>query len=61
MDDFTQGRNVTPLPAGLTTFDWETKLVDLLPDEWALEDEWASKKANVRDTLTHVTGMPRWV
>ena len=61
MDDFAQGRNVTPLPAGLTTFDWETKLVDLLPDEWALEDECASKKANVRDTLTHVTGMPRWV
>ncbi|EPS99304.1 hypothetical protein FOMPIDRAFT_1164237 [Fomitopsis schrenkii] len=59
MEDFAQGRNVTPLPAGITVFDWETKLVDLLPDEWALEDEWASTKANVRDALSHVTGMPR--
>ena len=59
MDDFAQGRNVTPLPAGITTFDWETKLADLLPDEWVLEDEWTTKKANIRDALAHVTGMPR--
>ena len=59
IDDFAQGRNVTPLPEGVTTFDWQTKLIDLLPGEWELEDEWASKKANVRDALTHVTGMPR--
>ncbi|EPS99303.1 hypothetical protein FOMPIDRAFT_114665 [Fomitopsis schrenkii] len=59
MDDFAQGRNVTPLPAGITIFDWETKLVHLLPGEWALEYEWASEKANVRDALSHVTGMPR--
>ncbi|KZT69404.1 beta-lactamase/transpeptidase-like protein [Daedalea quercina L-15889] len=59
IDDFAQGRDVTPLPAGVTTFDWQTKLKDLLPDEWALEDEWASEKANIRDALSHVTGMPR--
>ena len=35
------------------------KLVDLLPDEWVLEDEWTTKKANIRDALAHVTGMPR--
>ncbi|KAH9919588.1 beta-lactamase/transpeptidase-like protein [Fomitopsis serialis] len=59
MDDFAQGRNVTPLPDGVTRFDWQTKVNDLLPDEWALDDEWASVKTNIRDTLSHVTGMPR--
>ncbi|TFY56933.1 hypothetical protein EVJ58_g7335 [Rhodofomes roseus] len=59
MDDFTESRNVTPLPAGVTKFDWQTKVKDLLPDEWALEDYWASEKVNIRDALSHMTGMPR--
>ncbi|KZT69403.1 beta-lactamase/transpeptidase-like protein [Daedalea quercina L-15889] len=59
MDDFAQGRNITSLPPGVATFDWQTKLKDLLPDEWALQDEWASGKTNIRDALSHVTGMPR--
>lgn len=52
------GRNVTPLPDGVNRFDWETKLVDLLPDDWELQDAWASQKTNLRDALGHVSGLP---
>lgn len=59
MDDFTNGRNVTALPPGLALFNWNTKVKDLLPGEWALQDEWASEKASVRDILAHVSGLGR--
>ncbi|KAI0326062.1 beta-lactamase/transpeptidase-like protein [Cubamyces sp. BRFM 1775] len=59
MEDYAQGRNVTPLPAAVQTFDWETKLKDLLPDEWAIQDAWIDSKANLRDVFSHLTGMPR--
>ncbi len=59
MDDFTHGRNQTALPPTLATFDWDSKVKDLLPDEWELMDEWASSKANVRDILSHRSGLPR--
>lgn len=59
MDDYANGRNVTPLPRSVAQFDWDTKVRDLLPDDWKLEDEWASEKTNIRDMLGHVTGMPR--
>ena len=59
MDDFARGRNVTALPPGLSTFDWDTKVQALLPYDWLLEDEWSTKKANVRDILGHVSGMTR--
>jgi hypothetical protein len=59
MDDFALGRNVTALPPGLTKFDWETKLKDILPGQWSLKEEWASEKANIRDILGHVSGLPR--
>ena len=61
MDDYATGRNVTPLPAGLARFDWDTKVADILPGEWELADSWASQKANMRDILAHVSGMPRCV
>lgn len=61
MDDFAQGRNVTSLPDGVDVFDWDTKIKELLPEEWVLMDEWIEKKANVRDALSHVTGMYRYV
>lgn len=61
MDDFVQGRNVTSLPEGVVHFDWDTKLADLLPGEWELQDEWASKNTNLRDALGHVSGLPRYV
>ncbi len=59
MDDYAHGRNVTPLPHVVDAFDWDTKMQELLPDEWALQDEWATAKANLRDAFGHVTGLPR--
>ncbi|OAX32863.1 beta-lactamase/transpeptidase-like protein [Rhizopogon vinicolor AM-OR11-026] len=59
MDDFEHGRNVTPLPPALTEFNWHTSIQDLLPGEWQLMDEWASRKANMKDILSHVSGLPR--
>ena len=59
IDDFTLGRNRTVLPAGLQRFDWHTKVADLIPDDWELMDEWAMKKATVRDILSHQSGLPR--
>ncbi|KAH8096874.1 beta-lactamase/transpeptidase-like protein [Cristinia sonorae] len=59
MEDFAQGKNVTALPPHVNVFDWDTKVVDLLPEEWRLQDEWATKKVNIRDMLSHVSGIPR--
>lgn len=59
MDDYAHGRNNTPLPAGVTRFDWYSKVADILPDDWKLADEWASQKATFRDVLSHQTGLPR--
>lgn len=59
MDDFAQGRNTVSLPPGVRAFTWDTKVQDLFPgdSEWLLADPWASTKANIRDVLTHVTGL----
>ncbi|KAH9886942.1 beta-lactamase/transpeptidase-like protein [Cubamyces lactineus] len=59
IDDFEHGRNVTPLPAGLSRFDWDTKIAAILPEEWQLDDTWATLAATVRDVLGHVSGLPR--
>jgi CubicO group peptidase (beta-lactamase class C family) len=61
MDDYEHGRNVTPLPPALSEFNWHTLVQDILPGEWQLMDEWASKKANMKDILSHVSGLPRYV
>lgn len=61
MDDFAQGRNVTALPDGVDIFDWDTKIKELLPEEWVLMDKWMEQKANVRDALSHSTGIYRCV
>jgi CubicO group peptidase (beta-lactamase class C family) len=58
MDDYEHGRNVTPLPPALSEFNWHTLVQDILPGEWQLMDEWASKKANMKDILSHVSGLP---
>lgn len=60
-EDYAQGRNSTPLPSNLHSIDWDTKIKDVLPNEWELQDEWATKKANFRDILSHSSGMPRYV
>jgi len=63
MDDFASGKNTTALPPGLMTFDWNTKVKDIMPDgsDWSLMDRWAYEKANIRDILSHVSGLPRLV
>ncbi|KAF8557186.1 beta-lactamase/transpeptidase-like protein [Imleria badia] len=58
IDDFANGNNVTVLPSGLTELTWHSRLTDLLPD-WQLMDAWASERANLRDILSHVSGLPR--
>ncbi|TCD67060.1 hypothetical protein EIP91_000622 [Steccherinum ochraceum] len=59
MDDFAQGKNVTALPPKVKVFDWNTKVADLLPGQWQLADEWATKKANISLSLSHVIGVTR--
>ncbi|KAH9855877.1 beta-lactamase/transpeptidase-like protein [Lenzites betulinus] len=59
MDDYALGRNATPLPISASDFHWDTKIQDLLPDEWTLWDKWANTKTTIRDALGHVTGLPR--
>lgn len=59
MDDFARGKNVTSLPPNVHQFDWEMKVVDLLPGDWLLMDEWTTRKANIRDVMSHVSGLPR--
>ena len=61
MDDYAHGRNSTPLPNGLASLNWDTKIKDVLADEWKLQDEWATDKANFRDLLSHSSGLPRYV
>ena len=61
MDDFAHGRNVTALPPTVSEFTWDTKIHHLLPEKWAIDDVWATEKANVRDILTHVSGLTRFV
>ncbi|KAI0640979.1 beta-lactamase/transpeptidase-like protein [Trametes meyenii] len=60
IDDFAHGRNITPLPPSVSRFDWDTKIASMLPDEWALDDEWTTRTANFRDAFGHVTGLPRY-
>ena len=59
MDDFAGGRNVTPLPFGLSRFDWDTKVWNLLPDEWGFRDKWAERSLSLRDAFSHLSGLPR--
>ena len=65
IEDYATGRNVTPLPPGLSRFSWDTKVVDILPKElgWGLHDlagdDWATRKASIADALGHVGGLPR--
>ncbi|KAF8180665.1 beta-lactamase/transpeptidase-like protein [Mycena galopus ATCC 62051] len=58
MQDFADGTNTTALPSGVTAFTWDTKMHDLLPGEWMTEDEFSTTKADLRDLLSHVTGLP---
>ncbi|RPD53640.1 beta-lactamase/transpeptidase-like protein [Lentinus tigrinus ALCF2SS1-7] len=60
MDDFARSDNFVPLPPKVTQFNWETKVVDILPAAvgWSLQDEWTTRTANLHDILAHVSGLP---
>jgi CubicO group peptidase (beta-lactamase class C family) len=58
MQDFTDGKNKSALPDTVAEFNWDTKMRDLLPKEWMVEDKWTTDKASLKDLLSHVTGLP---
>ncbi|KAJ7282733.1 beta-lactamase/transpeptidase-like protein [Mycena rebaudengoi] len=58
MQDFERGENKTALPRTVSTFNWDTKMQDLLPGEWLLEDPVTTKEATLKDLLSHQTGLP---
>ncbi|KAJ7691623.1 beta-lactamase/transpeptidase-like protein [Mycena rosella] len=58
MQDFADGKNRSALPDTVAGFNWNTKMRDLLPGEWMVEDEWTTEKADLKDLLSHVTGLP---
>ncbi|KAJ7262737.1 beta-lactamase/transpeptidase-like protein [Mycena haematopus] len=58
MQDFADGKNKSALPNSVEKFSWDTKIRDLLPDEWTTEDHWITEKASLKDLLSHVTGLP---
>ncbi|KAG6370134.1 beta-lactamase/transpeptidase-like protein [Boletus reticuloceps] len=57
IDDLEHGRNVTALPSGVTELTWHTRLRDVLPGPG--DGGWASERANFKDILGHVSGVPR--
>ncbi|OCH90091.1 beta-lactamase/transpeptidase-like protein [Obba rivulosa] len=60
IDDFASGRNRTELPPSVKKLTWDTKVASLLPDsDWSLEDPYATAKANLRDVLSHMSGLAR--
>lgn len=63
IDDFANARNVTALPHGVDTLNWDTKVQALFPGDsvWKLEDQWATEKANIADILSMATGVTRYV
>lgn len=41
------------------SLNWTTKIVDILGDDWQLEDKIAERHADLLDILSHRTGLPR--
>ncbi|KAJ7902756.1 beta-lactamase/transpeptidase-like protein [Mycena olivaceomarginata] len=58
IQDFADGKNKSALPNTVAEFNWDTKIHDLLPDEWLTEDQWTTEKASLKDLLSHQTGLP---
>ncbi|KAJ7334795.1 beta-lactamase transpeptidase-like protein [Mycena albidolilacea] len=58
IQDFADGKNKSALPNTVAEFNWDTKIRDLLPDEWLTEDQWTTEKASLKDLLSHQTGLP---
>ncbi len=49
--------NSTPLPDGVEELSWNTKVKSLIPEEWVIQDEYASEKATLSDLLSHSVGL----
>jgi hypothetical protein len=60
IQDFADGKNKSALPNTVAEFDWDTKIRDLLPNEWLTEDQWTTEKASFKDLLSHQTGLPAY-
>ena len=45
--------------SNFTSLTWKTPVSSLIPDDFVLEDEWATKHITIEDILSHRTGMPR--
>jgi hypothetical protein len=58
MNDYAHDGNVTPLPKDVHTFVLQTNVQDILPGDWQLMVERASRKATFRDILSHQSGLP---
>ncbi|OAA72447.1 Beta-lactamase/transpeptidase-like protein [Cordyceps fumosorosea ARSEF 2679] len=38
---------------------WKTPISDIIPDDFVLTDEWATKHLTLEDAISHQTGLPR--
>lgn len=63
IDDFAHARNSTPLPPGLDSLTWDTRVRELLPlhSEWILQDPVAQERMTVRDALAQMVGLETYV
>lgn len=62
IDEFKSAEELNathPARYNAINFDWNSKVIDLIPDDWKLKDDWAFQKANLRDILSHMSGLPR--
>lgn len=48
------GNNNSQLPRG-----WSTPISSIIPDDFVLQDEWATHHVTLDDAVSHRTGMPR--
>lgn len=39
---------------------WKTPIASIIPDDFVIQDEWATKHLTLEDAVTHRTGMPRY-
>ncbi|KAE9377060.1 putative penicillin-binding protein [Stipitochalara longipes BDJ] len=45
--------------ANYSNVQWNTPIVQLIPDDFMLSDEWATNHITIEDALSHRTGLPR--
>ncbi|RMZ14222.1 hypothetical protein D0862_02089 [Hortaea werneckii] len=55
----TMSKLVESNDSAYAAIDWDTKLVNLIREDFVLSDEYASNHVSLTDALSHRTGMPR--